>query len=151
MATTTTTMAASSNKTVYYIVAILVMLMAASFVFNYYFVTKIEDEMTAARERDRSPARIEQTIRRGVRTLRKSYLSINDRFFRQRQKLVFSMVPSAYENASIVFEVANLVSYNLVEVMSLNQMAFFLPSVSLLSGKIKILFIKRTIKMWALC
>lgn len=89
---------------------LLVVLFALIYSLNFYFLTQLNDELLLARERDRTPQKLEQQIRRATRNLKPQYVNKNPRFYTVRNKLLHNLSPMRYENASILWDISHYVS-----------------------------------------
>lgn len=94
------------NKKNAIIVGVLVGLLCVAIGANYYFIYYLNAEDTSLS----SIRALEITIRSKVRHLHPAYLNRNPRFFMYRNKLLKNYKPAPYENASILWDIANWVS-----------------------------------------
>lgn len=76
--------------------------LGANFYFMYYLNAE-EGQLASVRA-------LENMIRHKIRHLKPAYLNRNPRFFMFRNKLLKNYKQSAYENASVLWEIANWVS-----------------------------------------
>lgn len=96
------------NKKNAIIVGVLVGLTFLAIAANYYFMYYLSAEEVPLA----SLRALENTIRNKVRHLHPAYLNRNPRFFMYRNKLLKNYKPAAYENATVLWDIANWVSWS---------------------------------------
>lgn len=94
------------NKRTVIIIVALVSLVCIAVGANFYFMYYLNAEEIPLS----STRALENVIRSKIRHLKPSYLNRNPRFFMYRNKLLKNYKPAAYENASVLWDIANWVS-----------------------------------------
>lgn len=95
----------TNKRTAVIIVALVILVclvVGANFYFMYYLNAE-EGQLSSTRA-------LENMIRYKIRHLKPAYLNRNPRFFMYRNKLLKNYKPAAYENASVLWDIANWVS-----------------------------------------
>uniref|UniRef100_A0A1A9ULZ9 FAM20 C-terminal domain-containing protein n=1 Tax=Glossina austeni TaxID=7395 RepID=A0A1A9ULZ9_GLOAU len=91
------------NKRTVIIIVALVSLVCIAVGANFYFMYYLNAEEIPLS----STRALENVIRSKIRHLKPSYLNRNPRFFMYRNKLLKNYKPAAYENASVLWDIAN--------------------------------------------
>lgn len=127
------------NKRTVIIVCIIATLLCLALGANFYFMYYLnaeEGQLASVRA-------LENMIRHKIRHLKPAYLNRNPRFFMFRNKLLKNYKLAAYENASVLWEIANWVgNQSTLYVYRLNQAKIFY------SGHMRMRYIPCTTHQW---
>lgn len=95
------------------LVSVLCLGIGGNFYFMYY-LNNTETPLSSTRA-------LENVIRSKIRHLKPAYLNRNPRFFMYRNKLLKNYKPAPYENASVLWDIANWVStlYNYINLLKI--------------------------------
>lgn len=97
-------------KLIYTIPAVCVALAATVFVVNVYFLNRLGDQ-TSIGAAYATAQKLEIHIRRTAKHLKPNYVNRNPRFFGVRNKLLKNLKQASYENASLLWEISQWVSF----------------------------------------